>query len=368
MEYGDNYFDVPEDNGGLTAVGGKRIIRGGEIAYDFGFRRSNPEDFGDLMQAFDPKEVVVSPIVGPIVDVTAASRALYGKPIPFTWQLTGSCVDAGFFNSFAVDLGSQLANGVQVGSYDMPFSLFTYGQSRWLAYQDSSPGEGSSGSAMVQAAAKVGVPSWNDPEAPKPQILYSADGKGAVHVFTRTEELFWSGSRNHPQGMKDRAIKVKLLYTRITTPDEAEAELRKKRTITWSGNWGGLNRPPIAGGSKDFKVLLNPHASTWNHQQSCQLMADHRDLGRIWNVRNNWYGPGPDTDVQYVRTADGQMISKVTKAGTVFSVHGDPVDPFSTFGSYWVLDKDFAYQCKTGEVYSIQVIGIYSGDVGVGAV
>lgn len=367
-DYSDNYVPIDEDNGGLVVVGGRRIIRGGETAYDFGFRRSEPEDYGEFLKAFDPNETVEPQFKDRVVDLAAPGRALYKQPIPYNWQLTGSCVNGGFFAATTVRIGLQIAVGQPVGSFDLPFTLFTYGQSRWLAYQDSSPGEGSSGAAMVQAAAKVGVPSWNDPDAPKAQILKSADGRFSVHVFSRAQELHYSASRNHTQGMKERALKVKLLYTQVRTPDEAEIEMRKGRPLTWAGNWGGLNRVPVAGGKKGCKVLLSRHASTWNHQQSIELMMDHEDLGRIWNVRNQWYGPGPDTDATYVRTPDGQAISQITKAGTVFSVHGDPVDPYSVFGSYWITDADMAYQCRTGEVFSVQVVGIYGGDVGVGAV
>lgn len=275
-----------------------------------------------------------------------------------------NCVQGGFFNALVNRIGVEIALGGQAEVFDLPFTLFSYGVSRWMAYRDKSPGEGSAGSAIVAAAEAEGIPSFNDPDAPKPSILRSIDGRFLIHVYTRAQELQFSGISGHPAGMKERVRPVKLKYIRCRSADAALIEMQRGRPLTWAGTWGGLNRPPVAGGNRGPKVLLNRHASSWSHQESCSIVWDHPDLRRIWNINNQWFGPGPDSEAEYIRTFRGSMISRITKAGSVVSVHGDPVDPYSPLGSFYVSDADMNWQCKNGEVFAIELIGGYSGDVG----
>lgn len=279
-----------------------------------------------------------------------------------------NCVSGGGFNALVNRIGVEIATGRQAEAFELPFTLMTYGLSRWLAFRDNTEGEGSAGAAFVSAAKEGGLPPFSDPDVPKPSILMSMDGKHAVHAFSRRDEFYWSSVRNHTAGIKERAKKVTIQYVRIRSADQGEVEIRRGRTITWAGMWGGLMRVPVEGGRKDSKVLLNRHASSWSHQQSCSMMWHHRDLGRIWNIQNQWFGPGPNTKVETVAVSGGRAVSRILEAVDVMSVHGDPVDPYSPLGSYWISDADFEYQCARGEVFATYLIGGYSGLVGVGSV
>jgi hypothetical protein len=247
VEYGPNAYVVGEDGAPECSPAIPRTS-GGESILDFGYRASAPEDYGQALAEHDPNEPVPIAFNDPLVDLTAPAKAAYGKPIPYNWQLTGSCVNGGGFNALVNRIGVEIATGRQAEAFELPFTLMTYGLSRWLAFRDNTEGEGSAGAAFVSAAKEGGLPPFSDPDVPKPAILVSMDGKHAVHAFSRRDEFYWSSVRNHTAGIKERAKKVTIQYVRIRSADQGEVEIRRGRTITWAGMWGGLMRVPVEGG------------------------------------------------------------------------------------------------------------------------
>jgi hypothetical protein len=302
------------------------------------------------MEKFQDVEPDIPEIPGDYVALWEFERSVCGKLLPNNWQFTGSCVNGGGYNALKARIGVEIANLGQPESYKLPFTLIAYGQSRYMAFRDTSEGEGSSGDAMAKALQSVGVVDVDDPGVPRPVIC------GPAICYDRATELKFSSIRNHPPEVLERCKKHTLSYVEVTSADQGVKELRRGRPMTFAGNWGGVMKCPVKGTPA---VLLMPHSDEWNHQQSVHAFWFHPTLGLIFYVLNNWYRPGPDMKVEMTR--NGQII-RVTQAGTAISSHGESLNGEPP-GGYWILAKDFEYQCRTGEVRSLKGFTGFAGGI-----
>lgn len=357
--------------------GGEKY-RSGEIggALDFGWRPSPPEMLkatvpdgaGGQRRLFTPVMATedvpavegdrvflwewVRAVVKGLPDLTKKVLGVFNDLLPMNWQFTGSCVNGGAFNALATRAFCEIAMLPQAEAPMLPFTLMAYGRSRYDAFGDASEGDGSLGDAMAQALAKYGAPPINTPGLPQPVFC------GPATCYDRATEFKYSSVRNHPDSVMQAAKPFTIEYGIIRDPDEAEAELRRLRPLTWAGDWGGQN----SGILNSDGLLMMPRRETWNHQESC-LGFIRKNGKRFWRIQNQWYAPTNEFEIEWIRTRGGQAISKILKPGIARPMHGD--NPDAGFngppGGFYVTDDDMAYQCRTGEVRSVKSFFGYPG-------
>lgn len=295
----------------------------------------------------------------------AARRAESKIPVyngywPMNWQLTGSCVKGGFENAMKVSLAVDMVCRPEAEAAVEPFVFPCYGQGRYDAYHTTSEGDGCEGGAIANAAATIGIPPMDDPDAVPPHLC------GPAQVWDAATELHWSSVKAITQGMKDRSKVHSIAFVRVRNPDEAEAQLRLGRPLTWCGNWGGIMGAGRVQGST-APLLMMPHNSSWGHQESCLgVWANHPDFrARRWRIQNQWWQDGT------VKRSGGRILA----GGIAKPFHGpDPAIPGWTRppilpGGYWVTDDDMDYQCSRGEVIAIAAFSGYDGrEIGLGSI
>lgn len=297
----------------------------------------------------------------------ALYRALGDKYPPWNWQLTGSCVNGGYNNCLKIIIGQEIVNRPEAEAYVEPFTLHTYGLSRYLGWGETREGDGSFGMSMVRAGAEGGVSTVDDPEVNQPHIC------GPAVVYDANIELKWSSVRNHPSGLKERSKKYVIKYVRIRNSSEASEHLRRRHPLTWAGDWGGQSRGVVKG--TQFPILTMPKREEWNHQQSCWgEWRNHPELGGDWYyIQNQWWNPGT---TKYTRDRDGYIL-KITTPGIAKPMHGEhPIISHSDWkhppfpvGGYWVTKADMDYQCKYGEVCAMLAFDGFTGrEIGLGGI
>lgn len=362
----------------LTCGGTK--YRSGEIggAIDFGFRPSPKSlletrvplaDGGArlLFEPVNPNEDVpsvegdrvflwewVRHAVGRLSD---SMKKLFGvhEGLPaYNWQFTGSCVNGGMFNALLTRMFCELAVLPQAEAPNVPFTLLSYGQSRFDAFGNSSEGEGSLGDAIARALALVGAPPITTRGLPQ------ATQCGPATCFSRQVELAWSSVRNHPAEVKAAAKPYTITYGIVRSADEAEAELRRLRPLTWAGDWGGQNEGVV----NSDGLLVMPRRETWNHQQAALGMIRIRGK-RWWRIHNHWFMLSPEMRAEWVRVSGGQAISRIIVPGVALPMHGHNPDAgfAGPAGGYYVDDDAMNYQCQYGEVRSVKSFNGYAGEI-----
>jgi hypothetical protein len=278
-----------------------------------------------------------------------------GQFCPFNWQLTGSCVNGGFYNAFRVLQAVDIACRPDPVAFQEPFTLAVYGQARHYEGSDDE-GEGTFGLDMARAAAEFGLIPGDDPAVPRPVVC------GPAVAFDRATELKWSSVRNQPAGLKDRSARYNLQFTQVHTADQVTAELRKGRPLTWAGIWGGQMSGAVKMGT-DTPVLVMPRSEKWNHQQSVLGYWKHPELGELWYIQNQWYIPGPGMRVEYIQLEDGAYaINRITTPGPAIPMLGESLQGEPP-GGYWIRRKDMDYQLAQpqGEVCSFSGLHGYDG-------
>lgn len=291
------------------------------------------------------------PIIARLPASLKAALGVHNGLPGYNWQFTGSCVNGGAYNALLTRAILELAILPDAESANLPFTLLAYGRSRYDAFGDSSEGEGSLGDAMAQALAKYGAPPIGTPGLPSPVFC------GPATCYDRATELKWSSVRNQPDSVMQAAKPYPITYGIVTNPDEAEAELRKFRPLTWAGDWGGQNTGTV----NSDGLLVMPRRETWNHQES--VLGCIRIGGkRWWRIQNQWWAASREMQVEYTR---GGYINRIVTPGVALPMHGE--NPDAGFngppGGYYVTDKDMEYQCRTGEVRSIKSFMGYHGEL-----
>lgn len=342
----------------IAGCGARRIMNGVEAAYDFGFVRSSPGQLDGMVRDHNPNEDVPE-IAGDVICLWEDSRAGFRRDPLYSWQLSGSCVNSGGFNSTTARIGIESLYLPDPETPIQAFTLAAYGASRYMAFRDDREGEGSSGDAMARALGEFGFTSIDDPNVPKYHVC------GPAIVYDRPVELKYSAIHNCPDAVKANCKQHNLQYVAVKSAEEGRAELRRRRPLTFAGDWGGLMECEYRG---EPRVLMNRRAGTWNHQQCCLGAWFHPTLGWIYFILNNWYFPVSGGDLKYttIRTREGTAINTITQAGLAKSVHG-LVTRNEPAGGYWISEKDFDYQCRTGEVRGLlNVRGFMDRPIGPG--
>lgn len=349
----------------FAANGCKTIVRGDGEAIRFGGWSPSPLGYSSPnvfeYTAFpDPP-----PIQGDEVFLwEAVYQALGGKYPPWNWQLTGSCVNGGYNNITKILVGLEMVNRPEPEAWVEPFTLHTYGLSRYLGWGETREGEGSFGLSMAQAGSEGGIAPVDDPEVDKPHFC------GPAVVYDAPVEYKWSSVKNCPAGLKERSKKYTVKFTRCRSVDQAEDHLRRRHPLTWAGDWGGQSAGVVRGSR--YPILTMPRRETWNHQQGCWGLWKHPELGRHWYVQNQWWGLGT-TRVEF----RGRSVWKITTPGECVPMHGEhPAvtapgwsrPPFPR-GGYWVNDAAMQYQCETGEVCAVTAFDGFTGrEIGLGGI
>lgn len=351
---------IPTDEELLAGNGGTAKIAadGGETVYDFGFRRSTPEEWAAA--GAEPQAADETPInlLGDKVLLTDYARAANnGVMPPLNWQLTGSCVKGGGQNGATVRAAVEICLLPQAERFAVCDTFLAYALSRWEVFGDRSEGEGSSGAGMAKALDTGGSIPIDHPLSPKPHVC------GPAIVYDRAVELRYSSIRNYDDAYKAAAKKHNFKWRPIRTVDDGVNSIRKGEPLTWAGDWGGLMQCPVKEG-----VLMNRRSGVWQHQQSCLGFWHHPVLGLIFMIQNQWFYPDSAPGGARV-TYSGRSIDRIATPGNVLSVHapsgflpqfGEPI------GSYWITAKEFEYQAKYGEVRGLSGFNGYGGDVGPG--
>ncbi len=308
----------------LKDCGGRPLQNGEESAWDFGWRPSDPETTAAFTVPITDDPILET---GEKVFLWEYPRiANGGKLPPFNWQVTGSCVNGGAQNAGITRAAVEVVTLGQPEVFKIPCTLPAYGYSRSL-FGWNTEGEGSFGDAMAKALAEVGVTTIDNPDMPQPTLYTHA------LVYTKAQEFRYSAWKNTPQSVREAAKPHPFQYGKVTNLNEAEAELRRRRPLTWAGNWGGRMSCSYRGEGANRVLWNGGRADTWNHQQSCQGVWRHPQLGRIWCILNQWW---------------------FLQNGEAKSVHGEPGTADQLPGAYWISDADMEYQCRTGEVRSLK--------------
>lgn len=234
---------------------------------------------------------------------------------PF-YQQTGSCVGCGLgmalwcLESVEVHQLGQLEDPI------CPFWLLPYGKSREIGGL-LGRGEGSFGSAAIEAIQKFGVLPSNHPDVP--QVKVTDDSL----VWGEKAELDWSDGQQISDKFLSPAKKHLVKSSaRLHSWTDCKASLINGYPITLASNWGGKMNPPIQGNPA---ILLNTRVTTWGHQMSCLGWADHPEFGDIFWIQNSW----------------GKSH------GTSPGHYQEPA------GGFWIKASEMDWICRTGEVFSL---------------
>lgn len=317
-------IDRPEEDV-FADCGGQPRMKGGERVWWFGWNPSDPTMTAAVTSPFDADEDV--PLMkGDRVCLWKFRQIVNGgEHGSYSWQTTGSCVSAGSENAMSVLQAYRILRVGKAGVWKRPFTLAAYGYGRKMAFNDDTPGEGSTGDAQAQALRDFG---FCDADADITGLPKATQYKVA-HMYSKTDELKFSAARNCPPAVKDACKAHRLKFTKITSIDQLETEIRRGRPATVAGNWGSRMQMRYRGTGKN-RVLFGDHASSWEHQQSLIGLHIHPEFGRLWYIMNQWY-----------------MLS----GGVAVPVHGAPATDEPP-GGYWVDDSMIQHQLsyRFGEI------------------
>lgn len=234
---------------------------------------------------------------------------------PF-YQQTGSCVGCGLGMALWCLESVETHHLGQLEEAHCPFWLLPYGKSREIGGL-LGRGEGSFGSAAIEAIQKFGVLPANHPDVPQVKVM---DGS---LVWGEKAELEWSdGQKISDKYLAPARKHLVQSAARLHSSQECKASLINGYPITLASNWGGKMNPPILGNPG---ILLNSRVTTWGHQMSCLGWAEHEEFGDIFWIQNSW----------------GQSH------GTSPGHYQEPA------GGFWIKGSEMEWICRHGEVFSL---------------
>lgn len=234
---------------------------------------------------------------------------------PF-YQQTGSCVGCGLGMALWCLESVETHHLGQLELATCPFWLLPYGKSREIGGL-LGRGEGSFGSAAIEAIQKFGVLPGNHPDLPPYKVT---DGS---LVWGEAAEMAWSDGQKISNKYLEPARKHLVQSSaRLHGWQECKASLINGYPITCASNWGGKMNPPTVGNPA---ILLNSRVTTWGHQMSCLGWAEHAEFGNIFWIQNSW----------------GQSH------GTSPGHYQEPA------GGFWIKASEMEWICRHGEVFSL---------------
>lgn len=206
-------------------------------------------------------------------------KAALGFEYPGIHQLTGSCVGAGFGNVAFTTSIIEVLRLKQPELITIPFWLFTYGRGRFRGGMRS-PGEGSSGSVMAEAALKDGIVEAT--RAGLPQFKNS-DGL----VWGSNIEISWSDG-DAKQSLDLLPFAQKHLFksvAKLKSADEVRQAIINGYSVTEASMYGFS--PRVEGEGADA-LLLGRRGPRWAHQMSIQSYRKHPKFGPVYWCHNQW--------------------------------------------------------------------------------
>jgi|694.fasta_scaffold12540_10 hypothetical protein len=231
-------------------------------------------------------------------------------------QQTGSCVGCGLGMALWCLESVEVFQVGELESPVCPFWLLPYGKSREIGGL-LGKGEGSFGSAAIEALQKFGTIPYNTPSVPQAKVIDDS------LVWGEKAELEWSdGQKIAPKYLTESKKHIIKSSARLHSAEECRASLINGYPITLASNWGGEMNPPVKGNPA---ILLNKRVTTWGHQMSCLGWVEHEQFGDIFWIQNSW----------------GQSH------GTSPGHYEEPA------GGFWILASDMDWICRDGEVFSL---------------
>lgn len=343
------YLENMNDDDLLALCGGSTKMQGGEKVAWFGMNPSDPKTTEKIGSPFNPNDPTPQ-LQGNRIILSQFAKLINGGVYPaYSWQLTGSCVNSGAQNTIITLEGVTRALTADRGVFKRPFTLAAYGLSRKQAFNDDTPGEGSTGDAMANALLTLGACEFDFPELPVATEGGHTGSPPIAFHYTKEQELFFSAAHNASKTILAQCKAHPLKFTVITTPDQAEIEIRRGRAFTIAGNWGGRMQMAYKGSGTN-RVLFSAYESNWEHQMSVHGFWHHPEFGRLWLVMQNWY--------------------MVDSGGNTVPVHGQPANDEPP-GSFWVDDSMIQHQLayKYGELRAYyNYTGLTNGDLNLIAV
>lgn len=343
----------------LRKAGGKRIHKGMGDHWDFGWQPTDPGVMKELyasgiVRDSDPSEDVPE-IKGNKAVLYPEVKLAYGYYL-YSWQMIGSCVEAGGQNGLITRQAQEIIHAARHEAAEIPFCWIAYAAARSDGSPNRSEGDGASGTLFAKYLNELGIPSNNTPGLPKPQlipvenrddafaIVYSPASLDQIAQFDPDRmqprivaqyELQFSAIKNIKQEWIEAAKKHPIKYVRCNSAEDVKRELKRRRPILAAGDWGGLLQCPMQGSPG---VLLNRRAGSWGHQQSINGWWEHPTLGDIFRWQNQWY---------------------FLRKNKAVSMHGE-CPPDEPPGGYWTRASDVDYQARTGEVFAIHGLEGYT--------
>jgi hypothetical protein len=215
---------------------------------------------------------------------------LFGSVLPFIWQITGSCVGAGWAKA---DLNAQVGDVAVRNDHEevkMCYPWATYGVGREMAGMRGT-GSGSWGTAQARAGKEWGKLPGDDSKYPQP-----SNSNGWLKWSSSTE-LTWSHPRAWPISKTELTTEANKFSNetaaRVKTTDELAKAAAQAYGITLASNFG-TRSPQVKDG-----FLIAKWNGSWAHQMSCSGYTTHPSLGRIWWIQNQW-GPGAHPKCPYM--------------------------------------------------------------------
>jgi len=207
-----------------------------------------------------------------------------GFPFQRKHQLTGSCVEAGFWNAVVSTICSQRVASDKPTKAFVPFTYHNYALSRHYMGDDGQ-GEGSLGSTIAKSATTDGVRDWVPGTDGMPEYTRN-DGDG--FKVTKSVEMAWSSVRN-PSVNKILTVSKNHLFgsaAECRTIEDIQAMSANGKGVAFACSYY-VGSASIRGEGKDAYVR-----GLWNgrggHQQSIHGLWHHPNDGMLAAVGNNW--------------------------------------------------------------------------------
>lgn len=207
-----------------------------------------------------------------------------GFPLTRSHQLTGSCVNSGFWVALCATMASQRVASDKPTKAFMPFTLHNYAASRHYMGDDGQ-GEGSLGSTIARSYREDGVRDWPvDRTDIMPEYSYSLEDGVKISA---AQEMQWSSYRY--KGVSE-ILGVSKPHTGVTAEckgaEDIQAMVQNGYGVTFACN-NYIGNASIKGSGADACVV-----GYWDgrggHQQSILAIWNHPTLGMLYWAQNNW--------------------------------------------------------------------------------
>jgi len=260
-----------------------------------------------------------------------AQKANGGKPFPYSWQASGSCVGSGGSNMLRTLARVEIAAGDAEEYTSELWWPYTYGQSRRRAGMNDN-GDGSLGSTWAEAIKEDGIFYVSEVEG----LPTFKDADGWVQLTQSVEYDWANGSRKRDYAKYGLVHPVKSVV-RVRAAREAKAGLANGYAMTIASNFGTRTIRPQGNPA----VNIAEWDDTWPHQMYVDEAWDHPSLGLIFRIGNNW-GPRAHPAPTQGEPAGGFYVTEKT-FDRILSSNGTEAYLFSAYEGLKLRNLDFWY-------------------------